>query len=112
MGLDDGLGDGKAEPKAAESPRDPLIGLLKRIENPFDRLGLNTDPAIRDLDYQLPRRIAGTEPDRAIPRRELRRILKQIPNNLLEPRAIPVQPVTGGVQRESQELIFRLDIRP
>src|SRR5438093_11376924 len=85
MRIDHRLGNGETQSKAAETPRDRALTLLKSIKDFVDLFLLNPDPGVSDEDFDLlRRRVACLYGNAAVLRCEFHAVLDQVPKNLLQ----------------------------
>ena len=100
MGLGDPTSDSQAEAKSAGLFPTSLAALLERLEDRSQQVAFDARPRIRHLDSQActtfalafaPGRLARANRDRPARRRELGRVLDEVPDDLLQPRRVGLQ---------------------
>ncbi|CAA9379130.1 MAG: hypothetical protein AVDCRST_MAG64-500 [uncultured Phycisphaerae bacterium] len=108
MQVDQRLADRQPEPEPAEQPGHVPPALLERVEDPRQRLGVDPDAGVADGDGQSPAGRVG-RPDRHPPagRRELDRVLQQVPQDLLGPGRVGPDVVPPGRQVQRQLDLLR-----
>src|SRR3954469_7589918 len=86
MRVDQRLGNGQAKSESPKPAGDITLSLFKRVKNLIDCLGLNADAGIGNAHLDLVRRgIQSFDANAASFRGELHAVLKQVPENLLQP---------------------------
>ena len=90
------LADRQPQAQAAELPRDRAFRLLEGVEDPRQRLRLDADPAVVHLDDHVLLVRPAADAHAAAVRRELDRVLQEVPEDLLEPGRVGLDPVGRG----------------
>ncbi len=90
--------------------RHVLVALLERVEELADLLGLDANAGVLDRDLQLHALVAGAHVNVPAVRRELGRIANQVPQHLLQPRAIGQHIVMLGHFVDMDVLLLDLNL--
>ena len=93
---DAGLGDRQPQAQAAIAGRDIAAALFEDAEDALGVAGLEVDARIADLHHHAIALVARAQVDAALPGRELERVLQQVPEHLLQPRASPADERGAG----------------
>src|SRR5438477_9828689 len=98
MQIDDPFRDRQAQAKSAKFARDCRAALFKRVKNARLQFWRDTHTAILNLNNDVMCRIvAGANINRSFARRELHRVIDQIPKNLLETSCVSPAMMFSGL---------------
>ena len=110
MGFDRCLGDGGSAAQAAVLEGDPvarlregeddLLSMVRSMPTPLSATLMNRRPGWLRLRTEM-------EPAAGV---ELRRVLQEVPDDLLKPRAVADRPMPIGIERDLQHLPLRAQV--
>src|SRR3954453_21560101 len=109
MGFNKSFADREPETQPSLSS----AALFERIENYWQRFPLNSHPGVCNLDAQLSIRIVGgRNRDLPVRRRELHRVVDQIPKDLLQSRRVCTHMNSFRTEIEGGPQMFSIDFGP